>query len=572
MKILLMGNPNVGKSVVFSRLTGVHVIASNYPGTTVEYTKGSLNLEGKKAEIIDVPGTYSLTPSCKAEEVARDMFFDEKPDLVVNVIDSTNLERNLYLTFQILEEGIPTIVVLNMWDAAKRRGVHIDLKKLEKALGVAVLPAVAVTGEGIKKVVHSINEVLKRREEYAPKIKKMSDDERWAFIGNILSDIQKIEHRHPSIFERLEDASVHPIFGTLIALLVIYLTLKIIIGLGEFLIEKISDPIFHDYYGPFITRIVEEAFPKGFIHDVLVGTGDYMESFGLLTTGVYVPFAIVLPYVFSFYIVLGFLEDFGYLPRLAVLMDSIMHKIGLHGSAVISVILAFGCNIPGVLSTRILEERRERFIAATLLAVSIPCMAQTAVIIGLLGPYGIKYIAIVYTTLITLYIVLGYILNKIIKGESPEIFIEIPPYRIPHLQTLLKKTWFRIRGFLMEAVPFVLLGILAVNVLYILGIMNILKAVLAPVISGLLGLPKEAAATLIIGFLRKDVATGMLSPLHLSPEQLVVASTVLAIYFPCVATFVVLTKELGIKNMVKTTLLMITLALIVGTLLNLILS
>lgn len=573
MKILLMGNPNVGKSVVFSRLTGVHVVASNYPGTTVEYTKGSLKVDGKKAEIIDVPGTYSLIPSCRAEEVARDMFFDEKPDLIVNVIDSTNLERNLYLTLQILEEGIPTIVVLNMWDAAKRKGVHINLEKLEKALGVAVLPAVAVTGEGIKKVVSSINEVFKRRKEYAPKIKKMSDDEKWAFIGNILSDIQKIEHRHPSILERLEDASVHPVFGSLIALLVIYLTLKIIIGLGEFLIENMFDPIFYDYYGPFITRIVEEVFTKGFVHDVLVGTGyNYMESFGLLTTGVYVPFAVVLPYVFSFYLVLGFLEDFGYLPRLAVLMDSIMHKVGLHGFAIISVILGFGCNIPGVLSTRILEERRERFIAATLLAVSIPCMAQTAVIIGLLGPYGIRYIAMVYGTLITLYIVLGYILNKILKGESPEIFLEIPPYRIPHLQTLLKKTLFRIRGFLMEAVPFVFLGILAVNVLYILGIMSILTDVLAPVISGLLGLPKEAAATLIIGFLRKDIATGMLSPLHLSPEQLVVASTVLAIYFPCVATFVVLTKELGIRDMVKTTFLMITLALAIGSLLHLMLG
>ncbi|MGC9516325.1 MAG: FeoB small GTPase domain-containing protein [Methanomicrobiales archaeon] len=573
MKILLMGNPNVGKSVVFSRLTGVNVMASNYPGTTVGFTKGSLKIGKKSLEIIDVPGTYSLTPSCKAEEVARDMFLNENPDLIINVIDATNLERNLYLTLQILEQDIPTIIVLNMWDAAKRKGIHINIEKLEKELGTIIIPSVAVTGEGIIKVVDSITKFLDNKDKFNPKFEKMTDAEKWAFIGNVLTHLQKIEHRHPTILERLEDASVHPISGFIIALLVIFITLQVVVGVGELLIDYILDPIYYNYYGPFITNVIGSIFPEGFIYDVLIGTGyDYSESFGILTTGVYVIFAVVLPFILTFYLMLGFLEDFGYLPRLAVLIDSIMHKLGLHGYSIIPVILGFGCNVPAVLSTRILEGKREKFIASAIIALSVPCMAQTAVIIGLLGRYGIQYIAIVYGTLLLLFVILGIILNKILKGESPEIFLEIPPYRIPHLKTLLKKTWIRVKGFLIEAIPFVLLGILLINILYIIGFMDLLTNLLSPIISTMLGLPNDAVGALLLGFLRKDLATAMLAPLNLTANQLVVACTVLAVSFPCIATFVVLLKELGIKDLLKILALMIILAISVGSLLNLILG
>lgn len=438
MKILLMGNPNVGKSVVFSRLTGVHVVSSNYPGTTVGYTKGKINVGTEEADMMDVPGTYSLTPSCKAEEVARDMFFDEKPDLVVNVLDSTNLERNLFLTLQILESGIPTVIVLNMWDAAKRKGVHINLEKLTKSLGVPVIPATAVTGEGINETVSKINEVSKGMDSYKPKITSMNGDERWAFIGNILDDVQRIEHRHPTILERLEDASVHPVFGFVIAAVVLYITLEVVVGLSNMMITYIMDPFYYNYYGPFVTNLISGWFPNSIVQSILVGTG-YQDatSFGILTTGVYVEFAVVLPYILFFYFMLGVLEDFGYLPRLAVLIDSLMHKIGLHGYSVIPIILGFGCNFPAVMSTRILEGKREKFIAATLIAISVPCMAQTAVIIGLLGPYGLQYIAIVYGTLFLIFIFVGMLLNRLIKGESPEVFLEIPPYRIPDRKSVV---------------------------------------------------------------------------------------------------------------------------------------
>ena len=573
MKILLMGNPNVGKSVVFSRLTGVHVVASNYAGTTVGYTQGQLQIDGEQVDVIDVPGTYSLTPSCKAEEVAREMFIEEDPDMVINVLDATNLERNLYLTLQMLEHGIPTLIVLNMWDVAKRKGIHINVDKLSEHLKTPVVTVTAVTGEGINELVSTIDKTIKSEAGYKSEFAEIDDKEKWTLIGNIIADVQRIEHRHPTWLEKLEDASVHPIFGIIIAGIVLYVMLRLVVGFSESLITYILDPLYYGYYGPFITNIITSIFPSGLVHELLIGSGyDYTTSLGLLTTGVYVEFCVVLPYLLSFYLVLGFLEDFGYLPRLAVLIDSLMHKIGLHGYSVIPIILGLGCNFPAVMSTRILEGRREKFIAATLIAISVPCVAQTAVIIGLLGPYGLQYVGMVYLTLFTIFITVGFILNKMIKGESPEIFLEIPPYRIPHLKTMLNKTWIRIRGFMIEAVPFVFAGILLINLLYIFGVMNVLITLFSPILSNLFGLPNEAIGALIMGFLRKDLATAMLAPMQLTANQLVVASTVLAVSFPCIATFAVLIKEIGVRDMIKTVSMMLIIALIVGTLLHTILG
>ena len=563
VKILLMGNPNVGKSVVFSRLTGVNVVSSNYPGTTVEFTRGTARIAGEKAEIIDVPGTYSLEPTSKAEEVAQEMLKTENSDVIVDVVDATALERNLYLTLQLLEEGVPVVLVLNMWDAAQRKGITIDVEELSRMLGIPVIPTVAVTGEGIKHLVDTLPGVRTPRP-----CEPRSDDEKWKFIGEITRKVQKIEHKHPSLLEKLEDASIKPLTGIFIALAVIYVSFTVVRFMGEGLITVI-DPVFTDYYGPAITSMVEQVFPSGIIHDLLIGhTPDFVESFGLLTTGLYVPLAMVLPYVLAFYLVLGILEDVGYLPRLAVLVDNFMHKLGLHGSSIICMILGLGCNVPGVLSTRILETRRERFIAVTLMAVSIPCMAQNAVIIGLVGKHGIFYLALVYGTLLCVYVVVGLLLNKVLKGESPELFLEIPDYHIPNVSVLLKKTWMRIRGFIMEAIPFVLLGVFIVNVLYIAGVIDFLANFFAPVLERLLGLPRDAIVALMIGFLRKDVAVGMLEPLNLQPQQLVVACTVLTLYFPCIATFAVLLRELKIKDTAKAVAIMVITALTVGVLLR----
>lgn len=566
-KILLMGNPNVGKSVIFSRLTGVYVITSNYPGTTVEFTKGYIELEGKKIEVIDVPGTYTLEPTCKAEEVALEMLKED--DLVINVVDATNLERNLNLTLQLLSRNIPMVITLNLWDETKHTGILIDVSGMEKTLGVPVIPTCAVTGEGIVNLVA-------RLKEAKTNIYSGNKEERWQEIGKIIQHVQKVTHRHHTFLERLGDASIRPLTALPIALIVMFATFEIIRFIGESLISYIFTPLFDNLWAPLMMKVSTLLGSQGILHDILIGKLiegeiDFGQSFGVLTTGLFVPLAMVLPYVVGFYLVLSFLEDSGYLPRLGVFMDKLMHQVGLHGLGIIPMMLGIGCNVPGALATRVMETRRERFISATLMAIAIPCMAQIAMIIGLLGKFGARGLIIVFVTLFIVWLILGVLLNLILKGESPEIFMEIPPYRIPYLGALLKKLLMRIIWFLKEAVPYVILGVFLVNILYSLGIIEFVGRLTAPVVSGLLGLPRETVAALVIGFLRKDVAVGMLVPLGLTMNQLVIASVVLTIYFPCVATFVILIRELGIKDMVKSALIMIATALVVGSLLNLIL-
>jgi len=564
-----MGNPNVGKSVVFSRLTGVHVVASNYPGTTVSYTQGFMKVREERAdEVIDVPGTYTLEPASEAEEIALKML--DTGDIVINVIDATNLERNLNLTLQLLEKGIPTIVVLNMWDDVEHRGINIDLSRLEELLGVPVIPTVAITGQGIKELVGSIPRAG------SPKFPPRSHDERWVVIGDIIDQVQRVTHRHHTWLERLEDASVKPLTGGFIALAVLVGTFLVVRFIGESLIGYVFDPIFENLWTPVILGLSSLLGGTGFLHSALIGNivggeVNYVEAFGLLTTGLYVPFAMVLPYIASFYLMLGLLEDSGYLPRLAILMDTVMHRLGLHGYAIVPNLLGLGCNVPAILATRILESKRERFIAATLISIAVPCAALQAMVFGLVGERGGQYVAIVYGTLFFVWIVLGLILNRFVKGFSPELLIEIPPYRLPLWRTVLQKLWMRVYGFLKEALPIILAAVLVINVLYALGIFDAIANFTAPVVTGLLGLPREAVVALVIGFLRKDVAIGMLAPLALSSGQLVVGCVVLAMFFPCIATFVVLLRELGVFGMLRAAGIMVTVALLTGGLLNLIL-
>jgi ferrous iron transport protein B len=568
MKILLMGNPNVGKSVIFSRLTGVRVIVSNYPGTTVSYTRGLMKLGEETAEVIDVPGTYTLEPTSEAEEVALQML--DTGDVVINVVNATNLERNLYLTLQLLEKGVPVVVALNMWDDTKHQGINIDLDRLRELLGVPVIPTVAVTGQGMKELVENIPKAT------SPGIPTRGRDERWAAIGSIIDQVQQVTHRHHTWWERLSDASVKPLSGGIIALAVLAISFVVIRFIGESLISYVLDPLFNNLWAPVLSNLGNLLGGGGFLHNVVIGKlingqVDFVKSFGLLSSGLYVPFAMVLPYVASFYLVLGFLEDVGYLPRLAVLVDTIMHRLGLHGYAIIPTLLGLGCNVPAILATRILESKRERFIAATLISIAIPCAALQAMVFGLVGAHGGQYVAIVYGTLFIVWIILGTILRYAVKGFTPELLVEIPPYRLPLWRAMLQKLWMRIYGFLAEAVPIILGAVLVINLLYFIGVFEAIANFAAPVITNLLGLPKEAVTAVVIGFLRKDVALGMLAPLALSAKQLVVSSVVLAMFFPCIATFVVLLRELGVVNTLKSAGVMISAALITGGILNLVL-
>ncbi|MDI6637720.1 MAG: ferrous iron transporter B [Bacillota bacterium] len=667
MRILLMGNPNVGKSVVFSRLTGTQVITSNYPGTTVEFTKGVTRLRGgEKAEVIDAPGTYSLEPTCKAEEVAVSLLDGlQDGDVVVNVVDATHLERNLHLTLELLERGVPLVVALNLWDEARHEGISIDVRKLEDLLGVPVVPTVALTGAGIDVlldrvaaeagccegaglrdtawnpaesgagagararagagtgaetgaetragaepragaeagaearagagaraeagteagVVGGATHVPRRYASVVespgrlppPTTPARTPDERWADVGRITREVQAITHRHHSVRDILEDASMRPVTGLLMAAAVLSLSFAVIRFIGEGLIAYVFDPAFESLARPLVMKLDAALGPAGFIHDMLIGhlvggQVDFVESLGLLTTGLYVPIAMVLPYVLAFYLVLSILEDVGYLPRLAVLLDNLMHALGMHGYAVVPMVLGLGCNVPAVLATRVLESRREKFIAAAMLSIGVPCMAQSAMIVGLVGRHGGSYLAYIYGTLFVLWLTLGLVLNSVLPGQSPPLLIEIPPYRLPYFVGLVRKVWMRVRIFLADAVPYVLLGVLIVNLLHASGLMDVASRLLAPVLSGLLGLPPDAAVALLMGFLRKDVAVGMLGPLGLNARQLAVASVVLTAYFPCAATFVVLLRELGTADMVKAAGTMVVAAFGAGAALNLVLS
>ncbi len=569
-KILLFGNPNVGKSAIFSRLTGLTVVAANYPGSTVEFTRGYMRLEGERTEVIDVPGTYSLEPSCAAEEVAVRILEESlagENHIYVNVLDATNLERNLNLTLQLIEKKVPMVVVLNFWDETKHTGITIDAEALSRELGVPVITTCGVSGEGITRLVETMRDSRQGIQTDQPDL--------WSRIGAIVENVQELTHRHHTVWERLTDATLSPWTGLPIAVLVLAASFAVIRFIGESLIGYVLEPFFEKIWGPLVLRF-GEFLGEGYLHDILIGRLidgeiDFVESLGLLTTGLFVPLGMVLPYIIAFYLILSFLEDSGYLPRLGVLMDNFMHRVGVHGLAIIPMLLGIGCNVPGAMSTRILETRREKFIAATIMAVAVPCMAQVAMVFGLVGQFGAYALFMVFATLFVVWLLLGMILSRVIKGESPEIFIEIPPYRFPYLKTLWQKLTMRIIAFLKEAVPYVLLGVLLVNILYSLRIIDFIGNLTAPVVVGIMGLPKEAVGALIIGFLRKDVAVGMLVPLGLDVSQMIIAAVVLTMYFPCIATFMVMSRELGIKDMAKSAGIMVLSTLIVGGVLNLIL-
>lgn len=567
-KILLVGNPNVGKSVIFSKLTGVNVAVSNFPGTTVEFSKGLSRVGSEEVEIIDVPGAYSLEPTNKAEEVAVKMLKDG--DLVINVVDSTSLERNLYLTLQLLERHVPMVVALNLWDETKHKGIEIDAAKLSELLGVPAVTTNARSGFGLNRLV--INITRARTPELAPE----DAATRWKRIGEITRSVQRITHHHHTFLERLQDASIHPIGGFFVAGLVILAMFSLIRIMGEAIINYIMDPVFEGLYMPLLSALNDLIISQPILHNILIGKLiggeiDFIQSFGLLTTGLYVPVGMVLPYVFSFYLLLGIIEDIGYLPRLAVMMDGFMHRIGLHGYAVIPSLLGLGCNVPALLSTRILESRRERFIVATLISIGVPCVALQAMIVGLLGPYGMRYVALVYMVLFAVWLGLGLLMRLFTRGFLPGLLIEIPPYRLPYMKTLMMKFRMRTLGFLKEALPVVIVGVAAVNLLYAVGLLDNIARLTSPVVTRLLGLPEEAVLAVIIGFLRKDIGVGMMAPLGMTVKQLVIGSATLAMFFPCIATFVVMFKELGTLDTVKSIGIMVTTAIGVGALLNLIL-
>ncbi len=558
-KIILTGNPNSGKSAIFSRLTSVDVISSNYPGTTIELMKGNLKVRNDKYIIIDTPGIYSFSSSSKAEEIANKTM--DEGDIIINILDSTNLERNLNLTLQVIKKRKPMILVLNIWDETKHKGIVIDYKKLEEILNIPVIPTCAITGQGIKELVERVKEARISNFDY-------KENEKWEKIGEIINQVQKIYPKHHLFSEIINELTFNHFTGLPVAFFILLFSFIIIRFTGEGLINYVLDPIFNKFYMPFLIKINNSDIPL-LIKHILIGKNiEPMESFGVLSTGLYIPFVVVLPYIISFYIVLSFLEDSGYLPRLSVLLDNFLHKLGIHGYSSIPILLGIGCKVPGFLSIRILESEREKIITALLILISAPCMPQTAMIITLGMHYGLKVVLMIFFLLLLISIITAYFLNKLLKGESQELFIEIPPYRIPDINILAKKLWMRLRNFIFEAIPLIILGIFLINIMDITGLLNYLSKTFGKFFTVITGLPEEMASVMLLGFLRKDVSISMLAPFNLTAKQFIIASIFLVMYLPCVASFFTLNRELGIKSTTKLFSLIFILSLIVAMLLN----
>ena len=565
---LLAGNPNVGKSLIFSRLTGIGIISSNFPGTTVGLNYGQTQFDGEAYDIIDIPGLYRLEEEWVIEGRKHNLFKELEYDFIVCVADASHLERNLYFLLEVMQLKKPVILLLNKFDEAQRKGIQIDVKQLEKLLGIPVIPAVATTGEGLKELAYQASRVAAHKMPESPLSVPPTPEGKWHAIGHIIHKVQTVKHKHASFWEKLQGWATTPASGLPIALLVLVALFFLVRFVGENLIALL-DPLYENYYVPFLEHLLAPIKDNA-LGMILLGDGG-ANYFGVLTDGLHIALIEVMSYVLAFYALLGFLGDLGYLPRLAVLLDSLLHKIGLHGYGSLPIMLGFGCKVPAVMGIRVLETRRERIIALALILVLAPCISQTAMIISILSPYGLTYMLIVFFALFVNGILAGTVLNKLMKGETPELFMEIPSWQIPQIRPMLRKLWIRMKEYLGDALPLILFGVLFVDLMQLSGITDWIAKLARYPVEYVLGLPAETTPLLILGFLRKDVSIALLEPFNLAPQALVVACVFMAMYLPCVATFFVMLRESGWKDTLKVIALTLTLSFVTAFVLRMIL-
>ncbi|MEM3054395.1 MAG: ferrous iron transport protein B [Candidatus Bathyarchaeia archaeon] len=632
--VALAGNANVGKSAIFNQLTGLNQVIGNWPGKTVERAEGTLHFKGYTIRVIDLPGIYSLSTFSLEEIVSRDYIAIEKPDIIINVVDASTLERNLYFTLQLLELKPPLIVDLNQVDFAAKKGIRIDVDKLSKALGVPVVPTVAITGSGINELlktvlavvngerklqplevkygaeveerVHKLQKLVERRlpqiceiyparwvsvkllekdsdvtekiknyesgkevldyvEKLAAELEKMHGEtapvvlasERYAIASKIAKEVTVVEAPpRISLEQKLDAITTHKFLGYPILASIIAAMFTLIFVGGNFLSEAL------DYAFQGLTLYIENFLPH-----FMPNTAVTLINKGVLD-GIIAGITIALPYIIPFYIILALLEDSGYLPRAAFLMDNLMHKIGLHGKAFIPLILGYGCSVPACIGCRIMETERERFLAAFVVTL-IPCCARTVVILGLVGRFvGLHAALALYAFDLILIFILGRIAFKALPGEPVGLIMEMPPYKRPSLKNILTKTWGRTKDFVYIAFPIIVAGSLAITVLDMTGFIGYMVTGARPLISGWLGLPVEAGIPLIFGVLRKELALILLAELiplnSLTAVQMIIFALVTMIYIPCIATIAALIREFGWRKALAITFIDIAVALLLG--------
>ncbi len=569
--IFLLGNPNVGKSTIFSRLTGIKVYSANYPGTTVTLSHGEGTFYKTPYSVYDMPGVYSLDEACTADNEACSVLKTAPYDIAIYVADAQHLERNLFFAMEIIALGKPVVLLLNKYDMAQKKGIEIDTAKLSDMLGVPVVTSNGMTGQGLKKLEVIVHKLAHNKLPACALNIPQSAEEKWQLIGKISKEAQTITHRHPSLLEKLEDATTAPLTGLPIALVIMMISFMFIRYSGEGLITLL-EPLYENYYLPFAQRLF--SFAQGtFAWPLLFGgaAGSVSEGFGMLSEGVKIALVDVLSYVFSFYVVLEFLGDLGYLPRMAIVLDKFLHKIGLHGYSAIPIMLGFGCKVPAVMGVRALETRRQKIIAIALILMLAPCISQTAMMFSVVGPHGLAYIFLTFGILAAQGIFAGWLLNKVMRGDTTDIFMEVPPWQMPRAGHFARKLLARIKEYLLDAVPLIILGILLISALDMFGITAFIGKLFYYPVQAMMGLPAESAPVISLGFLRKDVSIALLEPFMLSPKQLVVACIFMTSYLPCAATFFVLLKEMGIKDGLKICAFTLVLSFALACLVNLIL-
>ncbi len=637
-QIALVGNPNVGKSVIFGVLTGKYVNVSNYPGTTVEVTRGDGKLAGEHVVYVDTPGTNSFIPMSEDERVTRDIILKGGIRSVLQVGDGKNLKRVLLLSLQLSEMQIPFLLNLNMMDETRSLGIQVDVEQLSHILGVPVNSTTAIRRQGterleklletpakgifqlsypeiIEKAIAKISPLLndnvpisKRalatmllvndeslrswvvqylepekmdnlREIIWEVEKKLNapvnfviTQTRYKAIDQIMAKvISKRKKVDESILKKLDGYMTHPFWGIPFLLLILAVVYEFVgvFGAGV-LVDFMENTVFAGYINPWVSKFVDTILPFAFAHDLLVG------EYGLITMAMSYGIAIVLPIVATFFIVFSILEDSGYLPRLALLVNRFFKLFGLNGKAVLPMVLGLGCDTMATMTARILETRKERVIVTLLLALGVPCSAQLGVILGMtaLLPWQASVLWLSVVTLVM--ITVGYLSSKILPGIQSDFILELPPIRVPVMSNILVKTLARIEWYLKEVIPIFLIGTLILFILDKSQIIIWLEEVSAPVVQNFLGLPAKTTQAFLIGFLRRDYGAAGLFNLAshglLNTNQIVVSVITITLFVPCIANFLMIIKELGMKTALAISGFIVPFAFLVGGLVNFLLN